>query len=443
MSRRRDPFEDDLTSFTGRRLGERAQVLVMSPPQQWSNENLNFLVFYLKRALSKRFGFPIITSDELPDNKAIGRAVKSCPFVLIIFDRPTETIAYAYKEANQYDKPVFIIRAYAPEIEETSRGFDVPSGLLSMAIAHKELGTEEKTLTKLIHEMIIDRDKLVMEMFIQDGELRLDFFTELLKRLDSFTCRSLLKEMTDKFPHDKSFWLASGRAKMIEGDVDEALHDFDEATRISPTDPWVFSRKSAAMVDVGDFDTALKEVSSSIKLKPFNPEAFFIRGNAQYLLDNWDEALASFEEAHKQKPDFVSALNNLAHISTHYEKYKEALRLLDKAVELDRDYPFTYLNRAACLREMGRPKSQILAELRKAEKIALGNIWRGDDFERSAYCLFYIYAAVGNIEKAIEYLQRCVDYHIPVKRWRTLERVWDENVQDNPTLKAIMESSQF
>jgi hypothetical protein len=92
---------------------------------------------------------------------------------------------------------------------------------------------------------------------------------------------------------------------------------------------------------------------------------------------------------------------------------------------------------------MGRPKSQILAELRKAEKIALGNIWRGDDFERSAYCLFYIYAAVGNIEKAIEYLQRCVDYHIPVKRWRTLERVWDENVQDNPTLKAIMESSQF
>ena len=415
----------------------------MSPPQQWSNESLNFLVYYIKRALNKRFGFPIVTSEELPDNKAIERAIKSCPFVVIIFDRPTETIVYAYKEAHQFDKPIFIVKAYVKEADEGSRGFDVPSGLLSTAIVHKELGTEEKTVTKLIREMILERDKLVMEMFIQDGELRLDFFNELLKRLDSFTRRSLLKEMTDKFPHDKSFWLASGRAKMIEGDLDEALHDFDEATRISPNDPWVFSHKGATMIDVGDFDTALRDISSSIKIKPFNPEAFFIRGNAQYLLDNWDDALASFEEAHRQKPGYIAALNNLAHISTHYEKYNEALKLLDKAIQIDKDYPFTYLNRAACFKEMGRPKSQILAELRKAEKVALSNIWRGDDFERSAYCLFYVYAAVGNIDKATEYLQRCVDYHIPIKRWRTLERVWDENVHNNPTLKAITESSQF
>ena len=443
MARQQDPFKDDFTDFTRTGLDDRAKVLLMSPPQQWSNVNLNFLVYYLKRALNKRFGFPVISSEELPDKSSLERAVKYCAFVLIIFDRPTETIAYVYNEAHQFDKPIFIIKAYAPKVEEEEREFDVPSGLLSGAIIHKELGTEEKTLTKLIREMILERDKLVMQMFIQDGELRLDFFNEMLKRLDSFTRRSLLKEMTEKFPHDKSFWLASGRAKMVDGDVEEALRDFDEATRISPNDPWIFSHKSATMVDVGDFDTALRDVSTSIKLKPFNPEAFFIRGNAQYLLDNWDEAMVSFQEANRQKPGFVAALNNLAHISTHNEKYSEALRLLDKAIELDKDYPFTYLNRAACLKEMGRPKSLIVEELSKAERIALGNIRRGDDFERSAYCLFYVYAAVGNIEKAIEYLQRCVDYHIPIKRWRTLERVWDDKVQNNPTLNDIAKSSQF
>jgi tetratricopeptide (TPR) repeat protein len=438
-----DPLEEGFGSPTKTGLTETGQVLVMHPPQKWSNENLNFLVYYLKRALKKRFGFNIVSSETLVEKKAIEKAAKTCAFLLIIFDRPTEAIVNAYKAGQDYDKPTFIIKAYSREKDETPKDLDVPFGLLAGAITHNELGDEEKTFVKLVREMILERDKLVMEMFIQGGELKLEFFIELLKHLDSYTRRNLLKEMADKYPNDRAFWLASGREKLLDGDTHEALRDFDEATRISPDDPWVFSQLGSAMVDAGDFDRAIKEISMSIRLRPINPHAFYLRGNTQYMLDNLDDALESFETASQQKPDFVSALNNLAHMYTLYERYKVALTLLDRAIDIDSDYPFTYLNRAACLREMGRPKSMVVEELRNAEKAALANITRGDDFERSAYCLFYVYAAVGNIEKAADYLQRCVDYRLPIKRWRTLERVWDKNISENPILKEIAESSNF
>ena len=92
---------------------------------------------------------------------------------------------------------------------------------------------------------------------------------------------------------------------------------------------------------------------------------------------------------------------------------------------------------------MGKPRAKVVEELQKVEKVAHRNIKKGDDFERSAYCLFYVYAAVGNVERAAEYLQRCVDYRLPVKKWRTLERVDDENVAENPRLLEIAERSRF
>jgi tetratricopeptide (TPR) repeat protein len=280
-------------------------------------------------------------------------------------------------------------------------------------------------------------------MFIQGGEVKMEFFTELLKHLDKNSRRQLLKEMADNFPSDKSFWLASGRAKLTDGDTEEALRDFDEATRISPDDPWVFAQKGSAMVDIGDFDHALAEIRTSIKLRPINPQAFFIRGNTQYMLDNLDEALESYEESFQQKPDFVAAINNLAHVYVLHHRYDEALRLLNKAISMDESYPFTYLNRAGCLRTMGRSNAQVIDALQQAERVALGNLVRGDDFERSTYCLFFVYAAIGNIVKAADYLQKCVDYRIPVKRWRTLERVWDHTIQNDPELLEIVEDSKF
>ncbi len=437
-----DPFEDSISTRTKERSERKSTVLVMAPPKQWSNENLNFLVYYLSRALKKRFDFSIVSSEELGDKKSIENAVSTASIVLIIFDRPTETIAYAYKIAQDFDKPIFVVKGYSEGVE-APKGFEVPFGLLSGAILHKELGSEERTFIKLIREMILERDKVVMEMFVQGGELKLEFFTELLKHLDSATRRGLLKEMADKYPSDRSFWLASGRMKLIDGDTEDALHDFDEATRLSPDDPWIFAQKGSALVDVGDFDKAIKEITTSIKLKPVNPQAYFLRGNTQYMLDNIEEALDSFEESYRQKPDFVAAVNNLAHVYAMHHRYDEALRLLTRAQDMDEDYPFTYLNRAGCLRSMGRPNEQVLEVLQKAEKAALTNLIRGDDFERSTYCLFYVYAAIGNVDKAAEYMEKCIDYHIPIKRWRTLERVWDENIQNDPELKSIVERSKF
>ncbi len=438
-----NPFEDEFGSMPGPGVQTGGDVLLVSPPREWTDENLNYLVYYLKRALENRFDFKIVSIADLNDTQTIDKAILKSVFVLIIFDRPTEDIVYSFKTAELHEKPAFVIKAYTPDILDEKPETEVPVDMLQNVINHFRLGDEEKTFVKLLNEMIIERDSVLMGMFIQNGEFRLDFLNELLKHLDVYTRRTLLKEMQDKYPHDRSFWLASGRSKMLDGDIDEAMHDFDEATRISPDDPWVFAHTGTSLVDIGDFDKALEAISSSIKIKPVNPHAHFVRGNAQYLLDNWEEAINSFETAYNQKKDYTSALNNLAHLLILHDRHDDALKLLNRTIMLDKNYPFSYLNRATCLREMGKPRAKVVEELQKAEKVAHRNIKKGDDFERSAYCLFYVYASVGNVERAAEYLQRCVDYRLPVKKWRTLERVDDENIARNPRLLEIAERSQF
>ena len=102
---------------------------------------------------------------------------------------------------------------------------------------------------------------------------------------------------------------ASGAAYAMQGQLDQAIVDFDTAIRLDPKYAACYFARANARYRKGQYDRAIADFDEAIRLDPKNAVAFFTRGCAYDDKGQHDRAIADFDEAIRLDPNFTQAIN--------------------------------------------------------------------------------------------------------------------------------------
>ncbi len=461
-----DPFDSGIQSLRSVKKSDTITRLNVYLIQAGLEGHLDNPVDIVRTALRERFNFNVITSDQLEKDidfrSRLIYTIKDSIFTVVILDGLTPTIGFEYGLAVSMQKPIIILKSQNAEIDVRSlysekersdvKVKEAPQprlnylahlpGLIDEQVIVFQPGDPEGLINRLIREIVLHREQIATEILKTGSDVPLNLYLQFLSYLDGEERKRILGEAMQRFPTDKNLFIMAGRIKLMENDLIGAAHDFERAVELNPDDPNAHMQKGEAYYELGQFETAAKDYDKAIELQPINPNAYFNRGNAFLYMDEEDDAAHDFSLAVDQNPDFANALNNQASIQINRKNFSKAVELLQMAIEKQPSYAFSYFSLARVYRAMGKPGGEVLKNLEKAARHSKSNLRMGHDIKRNTYCLFLVYAALGDREAALEYLRKCSNYDLPLKSWGIAEKIANVALKNDPEFQALIATSR-
>lgn len=93
------------------------------------------------------------------------------------------------------------------------------------------------------------------------------------------------------------------------------------------------------------------------------------------LFAKYDEAAACFEKAKKLQPEMAEPWYHLANLDITQRNFEEALKKLDKAIELDSTYGIAYANRARVIMILTGDRMQACPDWISAQKLGVPSLY--------------------------------------------------------------------
>jgi tetratricopeptide (TPR) repeat protein len=213
--------------------------------------------------------------------------------------------------------------------------------------------------------------------------------------------------------------IAKGNPSLIEKKEGDVLQmqillpakDLDEALLHERRGDSYFARKL--------YDDAIIEYQKSINIDRYNASTLNRLGLVYHQSQKLNEAERYYREALKQNPYFLEVLNNIGTIEYVRQHYDNALEQYQKALKIRADSPTVLLNLGACLFDMKRYDEAMKATQRALEidpklldKVSgFGTLIQTSRRSDPTVSFYFakIYAAQGDKERAISYLNRALD----------------------------------
>jgi protein O-mannosyl-transferase len=129
-----------------------------------------------------------------------------------------------------------------------------------------------------------------------------------------------------------------GAALYRNGQIDEAIRQFQEGVRLKPDDAEAHYNLGVALDKKGQVDEAIRQFQEALRLEPDYADAYYNLGVAFYQQGRAAEAIRQFEEAIRLKPDHAEAHNNLGTALGIKGQTEEAIRQFQEALRLRPDY---------------------------------------------------------------------------------------------------------
>jgi Flp pilus assembly protein TadD len=123
---------------------------------------------------------------------------------------------------------------------------------------------------------------------------------------------------------------------MTYADLDqreEAKAEFKAAIDLDPADPLARHELAALLMDEGDYRGAITLLNEVVRLEPENYEAWLDLGISYAQKGFYQEAERCYGKAREQNPDDVLLNYNVAALYSLWDKRKEALEALRKALD--------------------------------------------------------------------------------------------------------------
>jgi tetratricopeptide (TPR) repeat protein len=187
--------------------------------------------------------------------------------------------------------------------------------------------------------------------------------------------------------------------------------DLAEATRHEQRGDSYFARKM--------YEEAIAEYHEAVAIDRYNASTLNRLGLVYHQSQKLPEAERYYREALKQNPYFLEVLNNIGTVEYARQRYENAVSNYEKALKIRPESPTVLLNMAFCLFDMKkyedaqiRLRQALQLDPRVLEKAAgFGTLIQTSRRGDPAVSFYFakIYAAQGDKERAISYLNRALD----------------------------------
>ncbi len=109
-------------------------------------------------------------------------------------------------------------------------------------------------------------------------------------------------------------WKEKGNALVKEKKYQEALDCYSKSIEIDPSDPILYSNRSAMYNNLGKYDEAIKDADKAIELNPLYGKAYIRKGSALYNQNKIDEALQVYNLGLEKDPNNEQIKNAIKEI---------------------------------------------------------------------------------------------------------------------------------
>ncbi|REJ66555.1 MAG: tetratricopeptide repeat protein [Planctomycetota bacterium] len=123
-----------------------------------------------------------------------------------------------------------------------------------------------------------------------------------------------------------------------DGDDEEALKQYEQATKLKPDDWSILQQASQAERRRNQPRAALTYIDRAIELKSDFAPLHYSRAMTLRVLERYDEARVAYERALELDPEFIEAAVNLGILHTKLKQHDDAEPHLKKALELAKKY---------------------------------------------------------------------------------------------------------
>jgi len=197
-----------------------------------------------------------------------------------------------------------------------------------------------------------------------------------------------------------------GKALFEQGNVDEAIAQYQKALQIKPDYADVHETLGNALLQKGNADEAITQYQAALQINPHNAGAFYNLGNALFEQGNVDEAIAQYRKALQIKPDYADAHNNLGAALFRQGNVDEAIAQYQRALQIKPDKAEVQNNLAwllaTCPHASLRNGNQAVALAERANQLT------GDGNPAMLGTLAAAYAEAGRFPEAVATAQHAL-----------------------------------
>lgn len=146
----------------------------------------------------------------------------------------------------------------------------------------------------------------------------------------------LLNEVCLKDDDDFSekFYLSMGILEINSGKFSDGIKNLEEALKHNPGSDIALFYKGAAYQSIGEDDKAVDAYTKAIKINKGMIDAYYNRGKILFRTEP-KKALDDFVSAVALDPKFIDAYYSIAAIQKNMGQYQEAVKNLDKILEIE------------------------------------------------------------------------------------------------------------
>ncbi len=140
--------------------------------------------------------------------------------------------------------------------------------------------------------------------------------------------------LKDDKDFNEKYYLSLGIADVNEGNFPEAISSLDEALTLNPNSEVAYFYKAICFHSLNRTAEAYENYTKAIELNKNMVDAYFNRGQLLFKT-NPKQALDDFVSAVALDSKFIDAYYSIAAIQKNLGQYKEAIKNLDKIIELE------------------------------------------------------------------------------------------------------------
>jgi tetratricopeptide (TPR) repeat protein len=176
-------------------------------------------------------------------------------------------------------------------------------------------------------------------------------------------------------PSYANAWYNRGELKYDQADYSGAVRDYTQAIQLTPSDAAFFNSRGHANYRMGQFREALADYNRAVQLDPKDAGALVNRGDAYRDQNVFGAAAADYKDAIKIDPKLGRAFLSTAWLmatcpDSRYRDAEKAVAAAQKAIELDGDGDFNYLDTLAAAQANAGRFDEAKTTIQKAMAIA-------------------------------------------------------------------------